>query len=571
MKVCFNGWFGGFFEKTNPGLHVGFFIDLFGKVYDEPIEIGDDIESSDILCEFDMLLGSTPTNMITTNVNDKKWKHTYLFTGESHMKCRKEDYTCVLVGERNHKNVVNVPLFVPYIYTNNFMDKLQTPSSSSDTTVPKNDVCVFISNPQGKTRNRFLERLEAHFNVHYAGRYKNNIGGYFPHEYNSPEYTQFVKQYKFIISMENSRDDTYITEKIVHGLIAKTVPVYWGSGRVYDYFNKNRILCLEKECDDQDMDKLIVKMKLIASSEMLWKRMVNLPVFPTPDNTLPRTMDHIVSDIKSLTQKDVWSSISSVHCVCNPVFEPGRHADLQTMFKGLNIPDHRVKYISPTYKHTITNEIYNKYTENQLVQVLRKGPMTKSELSLIFNFKAVFENIVKNYSDGLFMVFESDVMISHDTEQFGKFIDDVKELDWDVINCGMFQNDIYSIPTTPWITGYRNDLQSWNPSLVTYIHENSVDGEKYIEDITNPTDTFRLIRKFTPRCCDSYVWKYDAIVKFLHFMNTFTDYSAPFDYYMCHFLEMNIDVKHYWSVNEFFKQGSNLNLCESTLKCDIVY
>ena len=67
MKVCFNGWFGGFIDKTNPGLHYHFFIDLFEKVYEEKCEIGT-LENSEILCEFDMLIGSN------SQVKCKKWK-----------------------------------------------------------------------------------------------------------------------------------------------------------------------------------------------------------------------------------------------------------------------------------------------------------------------------------------------------------------------------------------------------------------------------------------------------------------------------------------------------------------
>ena len=38
MKVFFNGWFGGFMDKTNPGIHYQFFIDLFQKVFEENIK-----------------------------------------------------------------------------------------------------------------------------------------------------------------------------------------------------------------------------------------------------------------------------------------------------------------------------------------------------------------------------------------------------------------------------------------------------------------------------------------------------------------------------------------------------
>ena len=111
MKIYFNGWFGGFADKTNPGLHIEFFINLFEKVYCESCEAGI-IEDSTILCEFDMLINSRSL------IKAKEWKHTYLFSGESTLKCNKHDYTCVLWGERNNKNVVNIPKYFYFNYIN---------------------------------------------------------------------------------------------------------------------------------------------------------------------------------------------------------------------------------------------------------------------------------------------------------------------------------------------------------------------------------------------------------------------------------------------------------------------
>ena len=211
MNIFFNGWFSGFIDKTNPGLHVDFFLKLFKKVYNVECIISD-YENSDILCEFDMLIGCS------SFVKKKQWKHTYLFSGESSLKCNKQDYTCVLWGERNHKNVVNIPLFIPYIYTNDFLNRLET--KTEITIIPTNDICVIISNPIGKERISFLNKLEKKFKVCYAGRYKNNIGGSLNPQYNSKEFHSFVNQFKFIISMENSREDTYITEKLINGLLS---------------------------------------------------------------------------------------------------------------------------------------------------------------------------------------------------------------------------------------------------------------------------------------------------------------------------------------------------------------
>ena len=172
MKICFNGWYSGFFDKTNPGTHVDFFIELFKNVYNEDCEIGN-VTDSEILCEFDMLLDCPGSY-----VNYKKWKQTYLFNGESTMRCNPNIYDVVLWGERNYKNVINVPLFVPYIYCNKFMNKLT--ETKNVTTIPNNDVCVIISNPKGEMRNSFLNALEQNFKVTYAGSYKNNIGGNIP-------------------------------------------------------------------------------------------------------------------------------------------------------------------------------------------------------------------------------------------------------------------------------------------------------------------------------------------------------------------------------------------------------
>ena len=116
-------------------------------------------------------------------------------------------------------------------------------------------------------------------------------------------------------------------------------------------------------------------------------------------------------------------------------------------------------------------------------------------------------------------------------------------------------------------TGYRNNSQKYSNELQYYVNNNTK-TTNYIEDITNTNDNFRVMRKFHTRCCDSFLWKYEGVVKFLNFMKSFEDYSSPFDYYMCNFFEKNINFKHYWSVNEFFKQGSNLGLIPSTLRND---
>lgn len=555
MKIFFNGWYGGFFEKTNPGLHVSFFLKLFEKVYNKKCQLGT-FEESEILCEFCMLINTK------TRLSDKKWKHTFLFSGESYTNKYESQYDCVLWMERNHKNIINMPLHIPYIYTNNFLDKLENQNKRE--TIPEKNVLVVISNPNGKVRNKFLSLLEKKMNVTYAGRYKNNTGSLLPYDYNTKEFKEYVSQYKFIISMENTRYETGITEKIVHGMLAQTVPVYWGSPRVYDYFNKERLLNLEDD-SIEGMNKIIEEMISIKNNDQKWLNIVNNQVFPN-DGKLWRTMDGIAKDIRCLLNKKPFDIITKINVICNPEFELERYNMVQKLMNDLKINNDYVEYIAPTYKHTIKDDVYNYYTSPQLVLRMRRNGLKKTELSLTLNIKKNLENIVKNYKEGIFLLFESDIMASNDIEKLGDFLDDINGKDWDCIHLGMFQDNIYDIPITSWITGYRNHGESLPEPLVNYIKQNCK-NKKYIEDITDEKSEFRLIRKFHTRCTDSLLWTYKGIVKYLNFINKMErNLSCPADYLMIHFLENNIDFKHYWSVNEFFKQGSNLGLVKSNIQ-----
>lgn len=550
MKIHFNGWFSGFLDKTNPGVHVDFFLELFNEVYNEKCEVGD-LNNSDVLCEFDMLIDCRGTL-----IKYKSWRNTYLFTGESFMRCNPENYDVVLWGERNYANIINVPLFIPYLYSNNFVGQLQ--ETKNITELPNNDVCVIITNPGGLIRNNFLNELEKNFKVTYAGSYKNNIGGNIPYSYNTKEFIEFISQFKFIVSMENSRNDTYITEKIIHGMLANTIPVYWGSNRVCDYFNKDRFLYLE---DENDISNTIDKMLSINQNKEYWFKMVNEYNFN--NNKFDRTITEIAKDIRCLISKGCFNHISSIYCINNPLFENDRHILLKSLFKDLNIDNDYVKYISPTYKTNISLEIYDKYTKNQLVRHLRNSNMKLAELSLFLNYRAVLEHIEKNYKDGLFLIFESDVMISKEHKKFNRFMEFIHNKDFDLIHIGVFHDDIFSNLINNFKTGYRVD-DNVNNDVLEY--QEKYYNNHYIEDITNESDEFRIIRKFSTNCTDSFLWRYSSIVKFLNYMREFEDYSAPFDYYMCNFFEKNLNFKNYWSVKEFFKQGSNPGFMSSTIK-----
>jgi len=555
--VYFNGWFSGFFDKENPGLHVEFFIELFKKVYNTTIEIGT-IENSDILCEFDMLIDSESC------VKLKNWKHTFLFSGESKLQCNKKDYSCVLWGEKNHKNVINVPLFIPYIYTNHFLNKLENVEDTIN--YPEKDVCVIISNSNGFIRNKFIEKLEKYMKIDYLGNYKNNITDILNIKYNSIEFINYLTQYKFVISMEINREETYITEKIIHGLLGKIVPIYWGSKNIHDYINKERILALLDDNNDEEMDNIIKKLLQLKNNKKGWLNIVNKSVFP--NGKLQRTIDQIVCDIQNLLFDKPYNLIKKIYTISSPEFEVERYNRLNVMFSNLGLEQYNLEFICPTYKQTITPDIISKYvTNDDIMKIYRSCKMKCSEISLMLNYKVILEHIHKNYSDGLFLIFESDVLVKYDKiNEFNNFINDMdeKKEHWDLIHIGSDVDDTY-----------QNYMQKpycdCNLPFRNYSYLSHLPQEFVKEDLSDEKNKYRLVRKFHPRCTDSFLWNYSGVCKFLNYMNVNPNYNMPFDYYLVQYLENNTDFKLYWSFNTFFIQGTNHGFMPSTIQNDTTY
>ena len=243
------------------------------------MEVGD-FNTSDVLVE---------NTQVSPSVRlSKRWRHTYLFSGESYIRDDMLEYDCVLRGKKTCGRVVNCPLYISYLHCNS------RPFASNIQAVPKNDVLAIISNHAGRERNFFLDKLEKHMSVTYAGNYKNNTGGPIQACYNTDEFIDYVQQFKFVIAIENSRldNDTYITEKICHGLFAGCIPIYWGSPCVKEYFNEKRVLIIE---DNSSLDSMIERMKSLNDDE--WLQMVNSPVFTDHGSTFG--IHRIASDIRN--------------------------------------------------------------------------------------------------------------------------------------------------------------------------------------------------------------------------------------------------------------------------------
>ena len=101
----------------------------------------------------------------------------------------------------------------------------------------KTKFCVFIHrNPNNNVRNAVFHELCKYKKVDSAGPLFNNIGHVISPDYDAK--LDFIKDYKFVLSFENSPHPGYVTEKIMDGFYVNSVPIYWGSSTVDIDFNE---------------------------------------------------------------------------------------------------------------------------------------------------------------------------------------------------------------------------------------------------------------------------------------------------------------------------------------------
>jgi hypothetical protein len=538
MKVYVNGFWPGFIEKTDI-VHVDFFMELFKKVFNKEIEISDSISDSQILLE------SIFTSSV--QINEKKWEYSFLFSGESGLNGFEHLYDCVLWGDRTHGNIVNCPLFSVYLHCANLCKKIRKQPKEKIKRVPPKNICTVVSNLGSPLRNELIEKIHQRIPVDTYGRNHTPL----EHAYHTQAFRDVIGEYKFVITMENSVQDTYITEKITHGFLSNTIPIYWGSPRVGDYFNNERFINIQNN-SEEELKKAIDRIEELCNNEEKYLEMINKKALLSDCD-----VNTVAREIRNRIFPKSMPSIDQVYLICSPKFEPLRYEYLKNgLCKQLGVNEDNVTFKCPTFGHTITDEKMKECVKTKSVLMLRRSEMKKSEISLMLNFKAILEEIEKTYKGGNFLILESDVILRCPQHVLASFIKCVTTggLDWDFLHIGeghpYYQSHIMAPPffkVNGPISKGKEEQYKMQPICV---EENGVN----------------LVRKYYSRCTDSFVFTYNGVTKLLQEMNAHPDYNLPLDNYISNILEENQTIKHYWSTDLFFVQGSHYGAFESNIQ-----
>ncbi len=127
--------------------------------------------------------------------------------------------------------------------------------------------CNFIfyndQNGEGSVfRQAIVKRLSEYKRVDCPGKVLNNMKsekliGRFDGDWRQSK-VDFIRDYKFTFAFENTSVIGYTTEKIIHPLVARSVPIYWGNPEVELDFNGDAFVnCNIYESIDKIVERII--------------------------------------------------------------------------------------------------------------------------------------------------------------------------------------------------------------------------------------------------------------------------------------------------------------------------
>jgi hypothetical protein len=143
-----------------------------------------------------------------------------------------------------HLNLININTINQLDCESNYENWLNKPL----------DCCILVSNEKAKERIQYYYNISKNIHVASAGMWNNNVGRTIPK--GAANKLNFIKDYKFVISFENSSHEGYITEKILEPFLMNSIPIYWGANDINKDFNEKSFIKVELENIDNSIQRI---------------------------------------------------------------------------------------------------------------------------------------------------------------------------------------------------------------------------------------------------------------------------------------------------------------------------
>jgi hypothetical protein len=210
--------------------------------------------------KYEVIFNDNPDILFFSNYGKeyRKYKCIRIFFSAEN---ERPDFTCCdfafTFDYLNSKNHFRLPLYVLYLDRANKLEyltsKMKLEEAKMNWEKKTKFCCLVVSNSRAKERINFFYELSKIKKVDSGGRYLNNIGGAVIDK------LEFIKDYKFVISFENSSHLGYTTEKILEPLMVNSIPIYWGNAEINQEFNPKCFINANNLENLNDIIDLILK------------------------------------------------------------------------------------------------------------------------------------------------------------------------------------------------------------------------------------------------------------------------------------------------------------------------
>lgn len=199
----------------------------------------------------------------------------------------------------SNKKHFRLPLYSIYIDYHNMLPRLERKKSREEAAMiwkgKTKFCCMVVSNPNCAKRIDFFKQLSKHKPVDSGGGVLNNVGG------RVADKNEFIKDYKFVISFENSDQDGYTTEKIMEPILQDCIPVYWGNKLVDRDFNAQRFIDYNQFDSETDLIKRILE---IDQNDDLAIDMIMQPTFSPSKITHEEEHKKVLEILSGIIEKN---------------------------------------------------------------------------------------------------------------------------------------------------------------------------------------------------------------------------------------------------------------------------
>ena len=144
-------------------------------------------------------------------------------------------------------------------------------------------------NPGHLARIQMAEKFRHKADL-YGGIFgSKKIGIHGSEHYHHKSKAEALNGYMFSIVIENCKYDTYFTEKITDCFATGTLPIYFGTEQIKDYFDKDGIICFDANLDVAQLtpefyqskinsieQNFCAANKMVSADDYLYRKIINL-------------------------------------------------------------------------------------------------------------------------------------------------------------------------------------------------------------------------------------------------------------------------------------------------------